>query len=185
MNDFFNRMRAKLRRHTPNVAPTHEDANLSPLFNQIEAALKVNYPDAYASLIPGASEAELARLKDICFDGQDIPEDLSALYKWHNGQTGYGSINQEDNRTFLPIDEVIDAWEFLNDPMEDIDGPISKDWIPITHNGAGDYLVYVRRGEHTGGLISYWHDEADRYMRYSSLKEWLEAILTAAKTAKD
>lgn len=187
MNDFYNRMRAVLRRHTSHTTPSHPSAQkdisaMSNLLTHIETALQTHYPDIYASLTPGANEAELQRLKAACFDGADIPEDLIALYTWHNGQAGNGSLNPEDNRTFIAIDEVISSWEFLNDPMEDIYGPISKDWIPITYNGAGDHLMYVARGEHAGALIGYWHDDVDRDVEYSSLTAWLEAILTAAQT---
>jgi len=155
---------------------------INDILEQLDSSLKDNYSDVFESLQPGASEEELKTLKEKCFEGKDLPEDLVSLYKWHNGQTGFDSLNQNDNRTFLPILEVIDTWEFLNDPMEDILEPISRSWIPITHNGAGDYLVYETEGENAGKIIEYWHDDEGRDVEYDGIKAWITAALEVSKS---
>jgi cell wall assembly regulator SMI1 len=155
---------------------------LEDILEKIDVSLKENFTEVYDSLMPGATEIQLNLLEKKCFGGNTVPEDLKLLYKWHNGQTGYCSLNQDDNRTFLPIEEVIDNWEFLNDPMEDILEPISKSWIPITYNGAGDHLVYETQGDKMGKIINYWHDDEDRSIESESLVEWAKDVLNAAKS---
>ena len=147
---------------------------------KIDQALENNYAEVFKSLRPGATNDEL-KLLSKCFSNNGIPDEIVALYKWHNGQAGSSSLNQNDNRTFLPINEVIDAWEFLNDPMEDILEPISRSWVPILYNGAGDYIMYVTEGDNKGKLISYWHDDESRNVVFESLGRWVKDVLNAAR----
>ncbi|MET0029589.1 MAG: SMI1/KNR4 family protein [Candidatus Thiodiazotropha sp.] len=146
---------------------------------KIDQALQNNFYKVYESLQPGATDDELALLK-VCFPSNQVPEEIVSLYKWHNGQLGSYSLNQKDNRTFLPIDEVVSSWEFLNDPMEDISEPLSKTWVPILYNGAGDYLMYETEGADKGKILSYWHDSKRREVVYKNLKELEQEVLSAA-----
>ncbi|MFM2478686.1 SMI1/KNR4 family protein [Celerinatantimonas sp. MCCC 1A17872] len=146
---------------------------------KIDQALQNNFYKAYESLQPGATDDELTLLK-VCFSSNQVPEEIVLLYKWHNGQLGSYSLNQKDNRTFLPIDEVVSSWEFLNDPMEDISEPFSKTWVPILYNGAGDYLMYETEGADKGKILSYWHDSERREVVYKNLKEFEQEVLCAA-----
>ncbi|WP_445363551.1 SMI1/KNR4 family protein [Microbulbifer sp. ANSA003] len=155
---------------------------IKKIFEQLDSSFKENFKDVFDSLQSGASEEDLKELQEKCFKDKDLPPDLELLYKWHNGQTGYGSLNQNDNRTFLPIDEVIDAWEFLNGSITDIQGLMSKSWIPIAYNGGGDYLVYESEGENAGMVIAYWHDNDSREIEYRGLQEWLTAALEASRS---
>ena len=148
------------------------------ILEDIEASLKQNFEEVYLSLRPGITESELNSFADRCLAGRSIPSDLADLYRWHNGQNSNFSLNQNDNRTFLPIEDAIDAWEFLNDPMQDILQPISKDWIPFAYNGAGDYLMYDLS---SGSVLCYWHDDVDRPLESKNLTDWLSAVLAAAK----
>jgi len=43
--------------------------------------------------------------------------------------------------------------------MEDIAEPLSKPWIPILYNGAGDYVMYESEGSNKCKLICYLHDD--------------------------
>ncbi len=139
------------------------------ILDEIDTLLAKNYKHVFDSLQVGATESALELLKIKCFSGEQVPQDLLTLYKWHNGQNGHYSLNQEDNKTLLSISEVIETWEFLNDPMEDILEPWSKSWIPILYNGAGDYVVYESEGIQTGKLISYWHDDEERVVEFENL----------------
>ncbi len=155
---------------------------LKDILKNIDISLKENYKAVYDSLEPGATDEQLSTLKEKCFVGNAIPKDLELLYKWHNGQTGFLYLNQNDNRTFLPIEEVIDNWEFLNDPIEDVLEPISKSWIPFTYNGSGDHLVYETKGDNVGTIINYWHDDEERPMEYKSLLDWAQGVLDASNS---
>ena len=62
--------------------------------------------------------------------------------------------------------------------MEDILEPISKEWIPIPYNGAGDYLMYDLS---QGSILCYWHDNESRPVQSKNLTEWLLDILNSTK----
>lgn len=157
---------------------------IEEILKEIEVSLRENFKEVFETLQPGASQEQLDLLREKCFDNNELPKDLEAIYRWHNGQTGYGSLNPNDNRTFLSIEEVIHTWEFLNDPadMDDRSGPISKTWIPFTHNGAGDHLVYETDGENKGKILKYWHDDEARSVQNDSLVAWLQEVLAASKS---
>jgi cell wall assembly regulator SMI1 len=145
----------------------------------IDKSLEKNFKDVFESLRSGATDEEIELLKK-CFTDQKIPEEIISLYKWHNGQDGSFSLNQNDNRSFLPISEVIDSWEFLNDTLEEIQEPILKSWLPILYNGAGDYIMYEIEGHNKGKLISFWHDDEGRDIEYENLDEWAKEVLNAS-----
>lgn len=149
---------------------------IEDILEKIEQGLKANCPDVFASLRPPACPEMLRKFEQTCLAGGKMPEELRTLYQWHDGQDGYGSFNQNDNRTFLPVEQVIDAWAFLNDPMEDILEPIYREWIPISYNGAGDYLMYDLRD---GTLRDYWHDDESRSLDSDSLEAWLQGVLAS------
>lgn len=156
------------------LSPMKEYLSMELLL-KIEELLKQDFREAYETLQPGCTDDQIRLLEEECLSGRSLPEELAAIYKWHNGQTGYLPLNQSDNRTFIPIEEVIQTWKFLNDPQEDVCEPVSKSWLPITHNGAGDHLVYDLE---SGKIISYWHDDPSRAVVYESLSAWLDAVLT-------
>ena len=153
---------------------------MKEILEQIDKELNSNFKEVFKSLQPGASEDQLQKLSNL-FPNHELPDEITTLYKWHNGQVGYFSLNQNDNRTFAPVDEVIDTWVFLNDPMEDILEPISKSWVPILYNGAGDYIMYISEGANQGKLLSYWHDDEVRKIEYANFNEW---ALDALKSTK-
>lgn len=157
---------------------------LKTTLKKIDKSLAINYPSKFKSLQAGASENELRALKEKCFPDKEIPIDILTLYKWHNGQLD-ASLNPQDNRIFMPIGEVIDAWDFLNDPKEDILQPWSASWIPFLYNGAGDYIVYETEGSLAGKLIKYWHNDKGRDVLHESLADWAEAVLMATEEAPE
>jgi TfoX/Sxy family transcriptional regulator of competence genes len=156
---------------------------LEELLIELEGILEKKFPSIYTSLNEGATSEELRHLSDVCFNGEKLPTELDILFKWRNGQRDFHNLHQEDNRKLLSTTEIIGAWRFLNDPKEDILQPISRTWIPVFYNGAGDYLVYETQGENKWRLISYWHDDPDRDVVYLSFEDWVEDALRAANQA--
>ena len=154
---------------------------LKDILNKIDDSLSKNFKEVFNTLNSGAEESELIKLNEICHSNNGIPEELITIYKWHNGQSYEYSINQDDNRSLLPINEVIEAWRFLNDPMEEIQEPLSKFWIPILYNGTGDYVVLETEGKNRGNLISYWHDDEDRDIEHENLESWAQEVLKYAQ----
>jgi cell wall assembly regulator SMI1 len=155
---------------------------IGAVLHDIDAALANNFAGVFARLGQSATDETLNRLQEKCFGGEAIPADFQQLYQWHNGQSGSGALNQADNYAFMPIDAVIEAWEFLNDPMEEPLEPISKSWIPFADNGGGDYRVYeIATGNNQGKILNYWHDDVQRPIVSESLLAWAQAVLSSAQ----
>lgn len=154
---------------------------IETILKKIELSLTIKYPDVFKSLAPPATTEQLNQLKKHCFSNAELPKELRTLYQWHNGQTLNHSFNQNDNFSFLSLNELIDAWEFLNDPNEDILEPISKGWIPLAYNGAGDCLIYVNSGINAGKILHYWHDDMNRPIHSDCLYDWLKRVLTSSE----
>ena len=152
---------------------------MEKILQEIEENLKEKFSQVYGEFQGGASDEELKDLKNLF--SEDLPQELIELYKWHNGQDGYGSLNQKDNFTFLPIDEVVDGYDFLNDPMEEPSKPYEKSWIPLLYNGRGDYLMYESQGENQGKILTYLHDSSERKIKYESIQELLTKALESMK----
>lgn len=157
---------------------------LKTILEKIDQPLAVAYPKVFKSLQAGASDEEIKALKVQCFADKDIPGDLLMLYRWHNGQLGHYALNPDDNRTFLPIKAVIDAWNFLNNPLEDILQPCSRSWIPVLYNGAGDYVVYETEGPLAGKLIGYRHNDPKRPVLHESVADWAQEVLDVAEESQ-
>ena len=126
-------------------APATSDA-LSAKLARIDVLLKDDNPEALAVLKPGASDAALKALAD-AFGGGELPPDLVAFFRWHDGQSKVESLSQDDNRTPMSAAEALDAWKFLSNPKADLEQPYTKTWLPIFTNGAGDYLVFESSGK--------------------------------------
>lgn len=148
----------------------------------IDRALAKTHPDVFDTLRPGATDEALERLRRQCFGVKALPQELELLFRWHDGQEEDGVVIYDENRTFLPIEQVVEFHRFLADPEADILRPYLPSWIPLTWNGAGDHLVYVSSGEDAGALWGYWHDDPDQGVEYDTLQEWLDEVLGAAET---
>ncbi|GAA6142605.1 SMI1/KNR4 family protein [Hydrogenophaga sp. 5NK40-0174] len=157
---------------------------MKDLLEKVDAELQVHFPEVHASLQPSVTEERLQALESL-LECQALPEDLAMLYRWHDGQGGGYSLNQNDNRSFLSVEEVLDAWDFLNDPEEDVKPPISPTWLPIFYNGAGDYLMYETAEADRGRLIAYWHDADDRSVEHESLESLVMAVWESARKKKE
>jgi cell wall assembly regulator SMI1 len=150
---------------------------LGAYFQSIDRAVAAKAPHVAAGLRSGADDQELAMLRSKIFGADPIPEDLEAFFRWHNGQVGYESLSPMDNRMLMSIADAVDTWNFLSDPMEDIQQPWEQSWVPILANGAGDHIVYVTSGANKGALLAYWHDAEDRRVAFASLETWARKVL--------
>jgi cell wall assembly regulator SMI1 len=149
-------------------------ANIDPLLDDATRAL----------LRPPAKAASLKKLAKVVLGGKPLPRDLETFFHWHDGQSGVAHIHPGDNRSTMTIDEVIDAWKFLTDPNEDVEG-FQKSWVPILSNGAGDHVCFETTGKRAGALVEYWHADDDRDVAFASLIAWAEDVAKElAKQAK-
>lgn len=108
-----------------------------------------------------------------------LPADLRVLYAWKNGQDDSCFEAFVNNSTFIPLEEALEIAK-ENTSMIGLDFEIenwwNENWIPIFHNGGGDYICYDLGGVFTGQkgqLIEFWHADNDRNVIAPSLEAFL------------
>lgn len=111
-----------------------------------------------------------------------LPEDLKMLYQWKNGQENSCYDAFVNNSMFIPLEEALElAQEFTS--MIGTDFEIknwwNENWIPIFHNGGGDYICYDTKGIFTGKegqILEFWNRDNDRNVIASGLEDFLSQL---------
>lgn len=166
----------------PAEAPIERSAAgvaLEALLASIHARLAALPPgESTPSLRPPAAVEARFRLAELACGMDTLPEALDVWFAAHDGQDplGHGMDPDSPAVTWMKIEDVLEAWRFLNDENEEILKPYSKDWLPIATNGGGDYLVYVLRGKREGQILNYFHDDKSRFAEAKSLEAFAESI---------
>lgn len=143
------------------------------------------------NLQQGASEEDFLLVEETL--GVTLPEEMKSLYRIHNGQVWELWSNPfVRNLTLSPTSEIIDNWKFLQEEFDSGDGleleneaeikPLlwNAKWIPISENGAGDYLCIDTDPSDSGvvgQVLYFWHDWGDRSIEAKSLFEFIEICL--------
>lgn len=148
--------------------------------NILDGQLSRLRPEFYQNLLSPLQRSEIQALEEKY--QLILPEDLKSLYSWKNGQA-IGSFDSfVNNSTFLSLQEALEIAAELTSMIGydfEIENWWNKSWIPLFHNGGGDYICYDLEGLFTGNagqLITFWHADADRDVIAPSLKEFLKAI---------
>ena len=137
---------------------------------------EIGQAEAAPTFLAPAGELDLQRLDQAVQDavGLEVPEDLTTLYLWHNGQASDQRLIPDETFRLLPITEALRNWGFFLDPESEYLEPYSPTWFPLIGNGNSDYLVYDLEN---GRLIAYWHDDPDRDVEHPSLEDWADALV--------
>ncbi|MEA5465228.1 SMI1/KNR4 family protein [Leptothoe sp. PORK10 BA2] len=166
---------------------------MQEIWERIENWLRVNAPQVFEVLQPGASDAQIAELEN--FLSIQFPEDIKTSYRIHDGQStfDYGLIN---GRELLSLERIRSEWQVWKELLDsgtfqNKDGQDqgsepapgicnvwwSSKWIPLTYDGAGNHdcldLIPATGGTN-GQIISMWHDDAERNIVAPSFCKWLE-----------
>lgn len=134
-------------------------------------------PDLVNILQPGVPdlymEAEFGPMYDV------LPDDLRALWNWHNGQsTNYSAkFRPMNHETFLSVDDSVETIETLNDSTEV--GVISQgnwqdDWVPFAQDDKDNLLCVATK---TGEVFYFDRNETSTGFRYASVTEWLQETI--------
>lgn len=116
--------------------------------------------------------------------GLVAPDDLCALYGWHNG-------------TRIDVGEVLDDFHifpgFYFSPLQDAlkdyrafreDRRWNQRWLPILANGGGDFYAVDSSNETATPVIGFMIDQDDQPVEYSSIsamiRTWAEAFASGA-----
>lgn len=137
-------------------------------------------PELYTHLnAPLTAEAIAALEKTYAIT---LPEDLKALYQWKNGQRDDCYEAFVNNSSFLPLQEALEVAKEMTGMIGydfDVENWWHAAWIPVFHNGGGDYICYDTEGIFTGRkgqLIEFWHRDGDRNVIAPDLESFLQAI---------
>lgn len=165
--------------------------SIETIWNGFKNWIAENASDLQNSLNPGASNEQLDALEKLI--GKDLPSDVRAIYKVHNGQDSAepGLLIGEE---FLSLSRMADEWiiwkELLDaDTFSDENGEFTSSpdegvknnwwnpaWIPVSYDGAGNhYCIDLDPDENGtyGQIVRMWHDSDERELVADSMKEWL------------
>lgn len=148
--------------------------------NILDQQLAALRPDFYKNLLPPIQDSEIRELEQKY--KLVLPDDLKALYSWKNGQSSASYESFVNNSMFLPLAEALEIAAELTSMIGldfEIENWWNENWIPLFHNGGGDYICYDLKGTFTGDagqLLEFWHADADRIVIAASLEEFLKSI---------
>jgi len=154
---------------------------MNELIDQLDGYLARCRPDYYYQLQPGVRDQVLDAFQTQL--RSELPPLFRLLYKWRNGQNTNCSANLIDNWMFSPLEEVISTKEMLDGMIgTDFEEPDwwSRGWVPFLSNGGGDHLcldLAAEFGGIPGQLISFWHDWANRSVKFANMETWLLAVV--------
>lgn len=137
-------------------------------------------PDYYAQLRDPLSDEMIAALEHEY--GVTIPPGLKALYQWKDGQQDLCFEAFVNNSGFLPLQQALDISRESTGMIGfdfEIENWWHPAWIPLFHNGGGDYICYDNHGLFTGlpgQLIEFWHADNDRNVIAPSLELFIRQL---------
>jgi cell wall assembly regulator SMI1 len=149
--------------------------------------LRTQRPGLFAKLNPPLTVEYIHALEENY--NVSIPEPVQQLYRWRNGQAPNFMEAFVNNSMFIPLEEALNI-AIENTGMIGYDFEIenwwNKDWLPLFHNGGGDYICYDAGGLFThqpGQLIEFWHADNDRDVIAPDLLSFLTALNNFYATA--
>lgn len=164
---------------------------MKKLWQKLENHLSTHDPEMLADLNPPATDAQIRELEKAL--GVQLPADLVACLKVHNGQAGRAEPLFDGYR-FLSSDEVAQEsklWrrllntgafkDFTPEPQSGVAKAWWSDsWIPFAVNDEGD-CICLDLGPAAGGakgqVIQVWHDDGGRELLAGSFEKFVSDIL--------
>jgi cell wall assembly regulator SMI1 len=153
---------------------------LPEILKKIDAWLAKHRKRMHDALHPGATPRELDALQSEV--GESLPEEMRTLLAWHNGQSVDVPGGLEEDWRLLGTEQVAKA-------KKELDGELvpgwNHDWLPVLHDGQGNYLVLDPTGSGVP-LLDCWQGRAEHDRIADSLTKWaahfLEGLESGAYT---
>jgi cell wall assembly regulator SMI1 len=136
---------------------------------------------------------EISQIKELelKFEKQ-LPDDLKELYLWKNGQPNNVYEAFVNNSMMISLEQSLEIAQNLTAMIgKDFDRENwwNKAWIPLFHNGRGDYICYDTEGTFTGQkgqILKHYHDYEARNVLAPNLEAFLNSLTTLyEKTSLD
>ena len=153
---------------------------MNEIIKKLDAFLSTLRPGLYESLQPPLNHNGIEGLEGKYH--MKLPNDLKTLYQWRNGQAPNNYDSFVNNSMFMPLEEALDT-AAGNTSMIGLDFEIENwwnaEWIPVFHNGGGDYICYDCGGTFTGQqgqIIEFWHAGNDRNVIAPTLEAFISKL---------
>ncbi len=167
---------------------------MKELLDSLKALLTDSVPEIIDSLNAGASEDEIRQAEKVI--GFELPDDVKALYKLHNGQSGHCGLFC--GLPFLSLEEALQEWKNWNDVIEEgyssLDANVisvpsghikevycSRYYFPISKDHGGNNIVIDLDPDENGKkgqVINSGRDEDMRYVIAGDIAAFLRFIIS-------
>lgn len=154
--------------------------SMEKILETLDLHIKKLRPELYSHLNASLTEKDIQRIEKQ-YDIQ-IPEDLRALYGWKNGQVSDCYDSFVNNSMLIPLEEALDIAQELTSMIGtdfEIKNWWNENWLPIFHNGDGDYICYDLKGIFTGNkgqILEFWNRDNDRNGIADNLGDFLNQL---------
>jgi cell wall assembly regulator SMI1 len=160
------------------------------VWERIESWLATHAPKILQGLLPGATADAIHATEEQL--GIQFPDDVRASYAMHDGQRGT-TPSFMGEWELLSLQAIVKHWSLLKELLDagtftdaeavvETVGPVRENWwnakwIPVTHNGAGDFYCLdmdPAPGGKQGQIITYWHVNTQREKIADSFQELMK-----------
>lgn len=155
------------------------------LIERLDNWLRLNRPDYYLHLLPGATDSEINKVEEAL--GVQLPASFKAFLKWKNGQDD--DTKFLENYSLVSCNGILALWNSLNSWQEDgtfeVENWWSRYWVPFLYDFTGNHVCIDTKGflnGKPGQVIDYWHDEYSRDIIHESFYKWLETVVLAMES---
>jgi cell wall assembly regulator SMI1 len=160
--------------------PPQVSLSMSDILKRLEDSMQLKVPKVLAEMQPGLSDSEISTLEGKT--GVALPDDLRALYRWHNG------CGTRDPRLcgpipghrFVPLDEALGMIRETTNQLAKASGVQqrgfevfaghTKSWITLFDDGAGDGYFFDPKRKPSKGAVFYHFAEEAYYVFFPSVK---------------
>lgn len=169
----------------PPPMPAQVDETMESLTGRLEALLRTKAPKVLASLNPGLPEEKILELERN--SNITLPDDMRALYRWHNGQSPNISYCLIPGQRFMPLAEAIAAHERLRQDVKasstaqrvafSIFAGHKNGWLTVFDDGAGDgHFLDIERVTEPGHFF-YNMAEANHFVFFPSVHNFVAGLV--------
>jgi len=151
---------------------------------RLEAVLKTDAPHVLAGLQPGLSAGAIAKLEQQYH--VQLPDDIKAIYEWHNGlasTTNYLSSDFIPIHRFPPLEETLAEWALEGKG----ETPVQRaayhllvehraSWIGLFSDGAGDGYWFDPQRKPSEGAVFYNFTEEGAFVFFPSARNLMAGI---------
>ena len=138
---------------------------------RIHKWLDANAPASYGKLRPGAS-SEAIQSAELAI-GLNLPDDLRASYRLHDGQLDEPGLIGGEGWCLLSLREMVEQWRRWS-----LSNPLDAGCVPIARHAAGDYVLLDLRPDanEPGHVLVQRHDLDGPDPIAPSYLSWLETF---------